>query len=216
MNSTSSEDYGSLSELSYSITDNENLDFFNMDKSSPSYDEDKSENKKTYVMSRTWFSGKEFSILGPINNNPLDVTDRKFTKSEIKVIISTLDIYQLSLKSLQIDGVGCNIIPSQVAIFNHLRSVSLKNNDLIKMPREFWTLSKIETLDLSGNLFIEIPRQINKLVLLSHVNMSANRIKKISSHLGKLRRLQFLYLENNKLKRLPSTLRHLWRLDHIN
>jgi len=84
--------------------------------------------------------------------------------------------------------------------------LDLSNNQLVRLPSTFVTLTHIVKLDLSKNLLEELPENIGQLRQLKHLDLYSNKISRLPLSFGELRNLKWLDLKDNPLN---SVLSHL-------
>lgn len=123
--------------------------------------------------------------------------------------------------------------------FKETCSITLKDNRLSVIPKEFWNLKNLKSIDLGGNLLfnlpkeianfnflktlyainskiIKIPQEIGQLQFLEELNLHSNNIESIPPEIGNLKNLKFLNLANNLLTDFPPEILQLSSLYLLN
>ncbi len=103
------------------------------------------------------------------------------------------DLHQLcqltKLKSLTLDNCNLNKIPSGVFCLKSLEKINLFNNNLKYLPAELFTLTEMQELQLGGNLLISLPNGILKMKKLRMLEISGsddrNKIVKLPTNFFK-------------------------------
>ena len=83
-----------------------------------------------------------------------------------------------------------------------------KGNILQNLPKELFSLQKLEVLDISQNKLVEISNDIQNLKSLNSLILSDNRIEKLPDVLPDMK-LRTLRVEGNRLKKLPEGIEKL-------
>ncbi len=114
------------------------------------------------------------------------------------------------LKSLNLSGGNCPILPPEIGELVLLRTMSLANNKIYDLPPEIGNLKSLNQLNIKQNLIRKLPREIGKLTELNSLVATQNEIETIPDEIGDLKKLRVLLLRNNHISTLP---RSLLRLD---
>jgi len=106
-------------------------------------------------------------------------------------------------------------IPNELGSLTKLKDLNLSYNSLTAVPTSLKNLSKLENLDLSKNLITEVSSDICKLESLKILSLYSNEITKISSCIQNLSKLQELVVNSNKLTTIPSGIYKLKSLETL-
>ena len=85
-----------------------------------------------------------------------------------------------------------------------LKTLSLYQAQIKKIPNKIFTLQNLVSLGLPYNIIETIPKEISKLTKLEALSLFANKIEKIPTEILKLANLRHLDLSNNKITDLPN------------
>lgn len=80
-----------------------------------------------------------------------------------------------------------------------LKLLTIRNNEIKKLPPEIGILQNLEDLDISGNQIQELPPEIRLLQKLTHLNVSENQIQEFPQEIGHLRQLRKFDARGNPL-----------------
>ena len=80
------------------------------------------------------------------------------------------------------------IIPAEIGLLTHLRTVDLHGNMIHTLGKEggFSRLLSMHTLDLSNNRLESLPDDFGKLCSLIDLNLSHNRLRWLPESIGEL------------------------------
>ncbi|KAL8466192.1 hypothetical protein ACS0TY_035342 [Phlomoides rotata] len=130
---------------------------------------------------------------------------------DLKIIFQLYNLQTLSLRD-------CNLVevPREIGNLIHLSQLRLSENAFLEdLPSEIGNLIQLRYLNLSGNKSLkELPREIGNLIHLKHLNLSWNEcLKKLPTEIGKL--IQLIHLDlcyNDFLEELPESICSLQNL----
>jgi len=114
-----------------------------------------------------------------------------------------------SLKILEFNNNGIEIIPPAIQNLSKLELLYVINNALTVLPNELFSLPKLKTLSLSANQIEIIPPAIQNLSVLENLYIYSNLIKDLPDELFNLKRLKFLNLRTNNIEVIPPTIQNL-------
>jgi len=97
-----------------------------------------------------------------------------------------------------------------------LKTVILKNLDLIEIPEQLFSMKKLRILDVSSNRICSVNKGIGRLRQLVYFNASDNELETLPDQIGGLRKLQILNLSGNRLQNLGFSLYGLIKLKKLN
>ena len=99
---------------------------------------------------------------------------------------------------LSLSGTIRNLSPT-LWQFQHLTSLYLNDNNLVRLPPEIGRLTGLIQLDVSCNKLRNLPAEIGELVNLREMLLHNNFIRALPCEVGKLFQLQILGLKGNPL-----------------
>lgn len=99
---------------------------------------------------------------------------------------------------LEIIGTIRNLSPNLWKL-QHLTSLYLNDNNLVRLPGEIGRLTCLTQLDVSCNKLRCLPAEIGELVVLRELLLHNNFIRVLPWEMGKLFKLQILGLKGNPL-----------------
>lgn len=142
---------------------------------------------------------------------------------------SLLLLFFLLIKSVligQTSGIYKSLNTQDYPIFTSLEEalktpqevkyLSLRHQQLRKIPDEVFLLKNLEILDLSKNKLQELPPQIAELTALQQLDVSSNKLTTLPHELGGCNRLTKILASRNNISMLPPSigeLHHLQILD---
>ncbi|XP_043286948.1 leucine-rich repeat-containing protein 59 [Venturia canescens] len=94
----------------------------------------------------------------------------------------------------------------EIATIKKGTHLDLSNNQIVRLPDTFVTLSHIVKLDLSKNLIEELPENIGELRQLKHLDLYSNKISRLPLSFAELKNLKWLDLKDNPLTEVLSVL----------
>ncbi|KAJ8318621.1 hypothetical protein KUTeg_003712 [Tegillarca granosa] len=80
---------------------------------------------------------------------------------------------------------------------------------------ELWKLQHLTSLYLNDNNLLRLPPEINKLTCLTFLDLSCNKLRSLPAELGDLMHLRELLLHHNCLRVLPFELGKLFNLQTL-
>jgi len=119
------------------------------------------------------------------------------------------------LKSLSLKGNNLQSIPKEIKKLANLVSLSISNNEISELPDELFELQNLETLSIKQNKVKVLPNNFGKLKRLSTLSAIGCGIELIEDGFCNLKELKSLYLRKNKIKRLPKTFGNLLSLKNL-
>jgi len=100
--------------------------------------------------------------------------------------------------------------------FECLTFLSLKDNRLGTLPEGFGKgFLKLEKLELQGNNLLSLPCSIGDLKELQILYLQHNALTELPDSIGHLLSLKDLHVNNNRLEQLPDSLGHLLNLENL-
>ena len=129
------------------------------------------------------------------------------------------------LKKLKYLSVNCGLqqLPTNITKLTELKFLSLTDNNLTKLPKDFYKLKKLEYLNLGtitghfqkGNDFKEIPKEVFKLKKLRFLYIRDNKIQEIPKSIRKLKNLHYLSCGANKIKYISPKIAKLKKTKRV-
>lgn len=136
-------------------------------------------------------------------------------------------------------GFPLTAIPREIAFFVALKTLWLRDHNLVSIPSALFQLKQLEALVIwdcklrsvpsqigelvslkrliiKNNLLTAIPKELGKLYNLEVLNLGGNKLTEIPREIGMLSNLPTLMLECNQLTTLPVELNQLDHLTHLN
>ncbi len=99
----------------------------------------------------------------------------------LKIIETPLDTFLLPLgftpapvKSLTIKDCGLKKLPEEISMLWNLREMNLSGNDLESLPKSFMDLQQLKRLNLDHNHFSTFPDAIKRMPHLKHLSIDHN------------------------------------------
>lgn len=110
---------------------------------------------------------------------------------------------------------GLETIPKEVFSLSKLERLGLKKNKLSFIPDKIGSLTSLVELEISNNELRKVSDKIGKLINLERLYLCSNKLTEVPVKLAKLTRLFFLCLESNRLNSIPATFVHLIGLGEL-
>ncbi|VDO38323.1 unnamed protein product [Haemonchus placei] len=113
----------------------------------------------------------------------------------------------LQLNFISIAGCGMSYLSPSIVSCSHLTKLVIIRNELVSVPEEIGTLSKLVFVDLSNNKLERLPASFSKLTKLETLVVSGNQLKDDGLFdFSALESLHVLDLSYNSLTAIPPTL----------
>ncbi len=106
--------------------------------------------------------------------------------------------------------------PEEIFLKPKLRKLSLRNNEIKKIPSGIEKLKYLEMIDLSGNQISNLYAKLFELPNLKILILNNNQIVSIPKQISKLSKLKILNIAKNKLVNLPEEIKELKNLEELN
>jgi Leucine-rich repeat (LRR) protein len=165
------------------------------------------------------------------NVRKLDLSDNHLTSLKEFGQLRVLEELNLSRNEL-------TELPVECCQLAKLKKLTLTQNKLTSLPKEFANLQALEELGLTYNNFTALPLiccqiaqlkrllvQSNQLEILSQeirqlwalevLDLNNNSLSSLPPGIGSLINLHTLFVENNRLTQLPKEINHLVKLDRF-
>lgn len=106
-------------------------------------------------------------------------------------------------------------IPSDIANLGLLEELNLKGNDVSDLPEEIKSCTQLKVLDLSSNPITRLPLTITLLTSMTHLGLNDISLTQMPQDIGKLRSLRSLEVRENLLRSVPSSISQLSQLQRL-
>lgn len=106
-------------------------------------------------------------------------------------------------------------LPKNLSFMSNLDTIGLMQNNLKKIPEQFFSLTKLRYLNFEGGFIKEIPSQIQSLVNLTNLHLTNSQLEIIPDEISALINLESLYLSDNKLQTLNPKIGELFKLKSL-
>lgn len=128
-----------------------------------------------------WKELKTLSIKWPHFKGSLSSVFRLPHLENLKIIETPLESFLLPLghspaplKSLTLKDCGLKRLPEEISMLWRLEEMNLSGNKLTSLPVSFIDLAQLKRLNLDGNEFSSFPDNIKKMSRLSHLSIDRN------------------------------------------
>jgi Leucine-rich repeat (LRR) protein len=98
----------------------------------------------------------------------------KIIETPLNSFILPLGYSAAPLKSLTIKDCGLKKLPEEIAMLTHLEDLSLSGNELKALPHAFTELKFLKRLNLDNNNFTHFPDLVKTMPQLSHLSIDHN------------------------------------------
>ncbi len=119
-----------------------------------------------------------------------------------KSLFSSDSLTQVSLNH-------CGIREIDFTEGNHIKSISLSNNELTRIPKSIRRCKNLRSLNLEGNQIRHIPRWILELDSLEDITLNFNQLKPRKSDIRHLAKAKQILVAGNGIERLPKNIGRL-------
>ena len=107
-------------------------------------------------------------------------------------------------------------LDSALANPDHVYKLSLTDQRIKALPKEFGSFRNLQILNLSNCQLKELPVEIKECKNLQMISLYANKLRVLPAEMRELKQLEILFLGKNKLMEIPNwfgTMTKLRRLD---
>ena len=150
-------------------------------------------------------NGKHLQI--EVNEDYIKLNDQKYhpQKSTSKLI-----------RHYKGDARRTRAIQNALSDIESTKSLSLRDCNISKIPKEIFRLINLEYLDLSLNTIDTIPAEISNLKMLKELSISYNLLRNISPEISKLENIERIWFLDNNLNLIPDEICELKNLKELN
>ncbi|KAL4185087.1 hypothetical protein AMTRI_Chr10g4190 [Amborella trichopoda] len=110
-------------------------------------------------------------------------------------ILSNLSNARL-LRVLDLGGVSCQKLPSEIGSLIHLRYLGLRNTMIRELPKSLQNLRRLETLDARGGGLESVSNEISSLKHLTHLIVSRRKVSQVEFWVQLLAEGKFFFYDN--------------------
>jgi Leucine-rich repeat (LRR) protein len=136
---------------------------------------------KKFPTSPNWKHLKILSIKWPLFLGDLSdifalpsLENLKIIETPLKQFLLPLGYAMAPLKSLTIKDCGLEKLPEEISMLNELNEMNLSGNKLTQIPASFEDLIHLKRLNLDHNSFTHFPDVVKKVPALSHLSIDSN------------------------------------------
>ena len=158
-------------------------------------------------LSRNELSTLPSEVTFPASLHVLELSGNKLTS-----VPPTLLSNCSSLVNLDLGGNKLTSIPSTFGDLTNLTVLTLRCNQIEKLPEEIGNCHLLKSLDLFWNKLTSLPPTIDSLCMLRCLNLAHNQITELPDEIGNCQSLEVINLDQNKLSTIPATIGALHRL----
>lgn len=133
----------------------------------------------------------------------------------LEEIFCKKDIYN-TVRKIILRNNNLNKLPRSIIRFTNLKSIDLNNNRFTTIPSEIYSFKKLKKLSIKNNFITHISGQIGRLKRLEEINLSKNKIRCLHPSLSKLKNIYTLNLSNNLLDNIPKWISKFHNLEFLN
>ncbi|MFH4977003.1 hypothetical protein AB6A40_003712 [Gnathostoma spinigerum] len=113
------------------------------------------------------------------------------------------------LKTLSLSENEIIRVPDEIANLINLEELNLKGNDVSDLPAEIKACSQLKVLDLSSNPITRLPTIITSLSSMTHLGLNDISLTQMPQDINLLRNLRSLEVRENLLRSIPQTIGQL-------
>jgi small GTP-binding protein len=155
---------------------------------------------------------KTLEIIEDVKKNNLTTLDL----SGLGLEIIPKEVFELTgLQSLYLHSNHLSILPEEIGVLVNLKELKCQFNKLTSLPAEIGFLKKLDQLILHDNNLAELPIEIKNLKNLRVLLLHYNQLSIIPNETRYVRNLRILSLHNNQLSSLPDGIEHLANLEEL-
>jgi leucine-rich repeat protein SHOC2 len=158
---------------------------------------------------------------------PRPVTANSLVGLERPATVEFLDLHEVagaalppdmapfeSLTQVSLRNTGLTAAPGSLASIRALAWLDLSENQLTAFPDPA-LIPNVETLYTADNALTELPSTVGNLARLTYLNLDRNQLTALPAEIGNLKELTFLRLNGNKLTSLPESMGQLKNLKRL-
>lgn len=138
-------------------------------------------NCKQFTSAPTWATLKILSIKWPLFTGDLSVIFSLPSLENLKIIETPIKFFRLPLghsaaplKSLTIKDCHLEKLPEEISMLQEVTELNLSGNKLSRLPSSFTALQNLKRLNLDKNCFSKFPDAIKGMPSLSHLSIDGN------------------------------------------
>lgn len=107
-------------------------------------------------------------------------------------------------------------LPEWIGELSSLIYLNLNINNITKLPNSISLLDNLEELSLWKNELEELPENFGNLTRLKKLNLRLNQLATVPEFIGNLTSLKHLDMHDNRLSSLPKSIKYLQSLEILN
>uniref|UniRef100_F1KS12 Protein lap1 n=1 Tax=Ascaris suum TaxID=6253 RepID=F1KS12_ASCSU len=119
------------------------------------------------------------------------------------------------LKTLSLSENEIIRVPTDIANLICLEELNLKGNDVSDLPEEIKECTQLKILDLSSNPITRLPPTITLLTSMTHLGLNDISLTQMPLDIGHLRNLRSLEVRENLLRTIPPSISQLTQLQRL-
>lgn len=139
-------------------------------------------NCKAFPKNPGWHELKVLSIKWPLFSGDLSSLFSLPALENLKIIETPLKSFQLPighaaspLKSLTVKDCHLQKLPEEISMLEGVTELNLSGNELNKLPASFISLKNLKRLNLDKNNFTKFPDIIKSMTNLTHLSIDGNK-----------------------------------------
>lgn len=139
-------------------------------------------NCKSFPKNPGWSELKILSIKWPMFTGDLSSLFSLPSLENLKIIETPMKTFQLPLghaaaplKSLTVKDCNLQKLPEEISMLTGVTELNLSGNELDKLPASFTSLTNLRRLNLDKNNFLKFPDVIKSMKNLTHLSIDGNK-----------------------------------------
>jgi hypothetical protein len=146
----------------------------------------------------------------PDTISKLNLYDCGLTKVPVELNLFT-SLKELSLENNDLSNANFSVLLE----LKKLKSLSLQNCRLNKIPAQLFQLKGLEILNLYWNNLTDIPDELYSLTKLKDLNIGSNNLNSLSPKISNLKNLEFLETSATEIKNYPDAMTTLKNIKEL-
>jgi Leucine-rich repeat (LRR) protein len=132
------------------------------------------------------------------------------------VCFNAVSLQTSTLRTLSLHNNRITKVPNAISLLYCLEKLNISYNKIERLPNCIGNLTRLEVLDVTNNRLSEFPSTLTRLKSLRQLRFEGNQIEKLPHNIGRLIHLKEICAQGNKVNALNGTISSLRELELLN